>query len=246
MEDRQNPEAALGPASPSTISDQEMIPGQSSRRIAADRLPTPSERMGIPARVGDLMADVEGGLRFVHQMEVQGRVEQTQLAIETAALADLLIAKGLISSREYDERKRLAAAEQERRDVGKVFPMLAESVDKYTVASPDIPCLELLPICKGACCHLQFSLSLQDLDEGVARWNYAVPYQIRQNPQTGKCVHFVNSKGCGIYHNRPAICRSYDCRDDKRIWKDFERRILADGIGKLAPEATPSEPADTP
>jgi hypothetical protein len=31
-----------------------------------------------------------------------------------------------------------------------------------------------------------------------------------------------------VHGQRPEACRVYDCRNDKRIWKDFEKRILAD------------------
>src|SRR6185503_8215789 len=37
--------------------------------------------------------EVEAGLRFIHLMEVQGRMESRALAVETSALVDLLIAK---------------------------------------------------------------------------------------------------------------------------------------------------------
>jgi hypothetical protein len=30
-----------------------------------------------------------------------------------------------------------------------------------------------------------------------------------------------------VYEHRPAICRTYDCRKDPRIWIDFEKRIPA-------------------
>jgi Fe-S-cluster containining protein len=168
-------------------------------------------------------------------MEVQGRVEQTQLAVETSALVDLLVAKGVISAREFTERVQMAAPVQAKREEGLAFPMLGEMIDKYQIETPDIPCAELLPICRAACCNLTFSLTLQDLDEGVVRWNYALPYRVRQLPESGKCIHFVTGKGCSIYERRPAVCRSYDCRQDKRIWKDYENRIPSDTLANLAP-----------
>jgi hypothetical protein len=30
---------------------------------------------------------------------------------------------------------------------------------------------------------------------------------------------------CTVHAHRPRVCRKYDCRDDKRIWLDYARRI---------------------
>ena len=231
----------LGESKPQEASSASAWDGSSATGAAAattsatDALLTVSDWLALRDSLSELTLEVENGLRFVHQMEVQGRIEQSQLAVETSTLVDLLIAKGVISAREFNERTQMAAAEQEKREVGRSYPMLGDVVDKYQTESPDIPCAELLPLCRAACCNLAFSLSLQDLDEGVVRWNYAVPYQIRQNPETGKCNHFVTDKGCSIYECRPAVCRSYDCRNDERIWKDYEKRIPADTLANLAP-----------
>jgi Fe-S-cluster containining protein len=51
-------------------------------------------------------------------------------------------------------------------------------------------------------------------------------------------VHFDRESGrCLVYENRPATCRVFDCRDDKRIWTDFEKRIPAPKEGDPAQEA---------
>ena len=103
---------------------------------------------------------------------------------------------------------------------------IADIPDKYALEEPDIDCAALLPLCKARCCTMAFPLSRQDLDERVVRWDYGQPYTIARNT-TGYCVH--NSAGkCEVYDKRPGVCRSYDCRQDKRIWKDFEKRIPAD------------------
>ena len=178
--------------------------------------------------------EVEAGLRFIHLMEVQGRMESRALAVETSALVDLLIAKGVISARELDERKQIARSQQEERDARTVLPLLGEPVDKYAVTTPDIPCSENLPLCRAACCRMVFYLTRQDLDEGAVRWEYAQPYRIRQTE--GTCVHFDRScPGCSIYAQRPAVCRSYDCRTDKRVWEDYDKRIPAAAVQALPP-----------
>ena len=73
---------------------------------------------------------------------------------------------------------------------------------------------------------MRFALSQQDLDEGIVRWDADEPYLIAH--AGGVCVHLDEREGCMVYEARPRPCRVYDCRQDRRIWKDFERRILAD------------------
>lgn len=108
---------------------------------------------------------------------------------------------------------------------------------KYETASAPVPCAELIPLCGGRCCTLSFSLSTEDLDEGVIRWDYGQPYLIRQRSSDGYCVHSdPNSRACTVHHYRPRVCRSYDCRKDKRVWIDFEQRIAAP-----MPEAMPED-----
>lgn len=100
--------------------------------------------------------------------------------------------------------------------------------DKYATPSPDVPCAELIPLCHGRCCTLTFSLSPADLDEGVIRWDYGQPYLIAQRASDGYCVHSEpTSRGCTVHSMRPRVCRTYDCRDDQRIWRDYAARIVA-------------------
>jgi len=70
-----------------------------------------------------------------------------------------------------------------------------------------------------------FPLSEQDIHEGVVRWQLDRPYLNLQNSD-GYCVHCTTgSRTCGVYVNRPGVCRTYDCRKDTRIWVDFEARV---------------------
>ncbi len=83
-------------------------------------------------------------------------------------------------------------------------------------------------LCKARCCTFGFPLSFQDLDERIVKWNYEHPYKNRQRPEDGYCVHnSCDDKGCEIYDHRPSVCRTYDCREDTRIWIDFEGRVPA-------------------
>jgi Fe-S-cluster containining protein len=111
----------------------------------------------------------------------------------------------------------------------------ASGEDKYAIEPSTPPCAELMPICQARCCTLSFALSTADLDEGVVRWDYGQPYLIRQRASDGYCVHNApDTHFCSVHEQRPRICRRYDCRNDSRIWSDFENRVLA----PPSPEAT--------
>jgi Putative zinc- or iron-chelating domain len=101
---------------------------------------------------------------------------------------------------------------------------LSVVTDKRAVASPDVDCASLVALCKVRCCRtLDVELSREDLDDGL-RWEIEAPYLLARG--SDGCTYLAES-GCTVYERRPAICRSYDCRQDPRIWVDFENRIPA-------------------
>lgn len=96
--------------------------------------------------------------------------------------------------------------------------------DKHSVANAEVDCASIISICKMRCCRaLDIELSRQDLADGL-RWEIEAPYLLARDAH-GCC--YLGEAGCTVYERRPATCRSYDCRQDDRIWLDFERRILA-------------------
>lgn len=109
---------------------------------------------------------------------------------------------------------------------------LAVYVDKYEVQNADIDCGARIHLCYGRCCTLRFELTTQDLDDGI-RFEVDRPYEIRHEADA-YCTHYDREHGyCGTYENRPATCRIYTCKTDKRIWIDFEKMIpqpLREGI----------------
>jgi len=119
--------------------------------------------------------------------------------------------------------------------------------DKYETASPDVPCDELIPLCGGRCCTLSFALSTADLDEGVIRWDYGQPYLIRQRASDGYCVHNdPDGRACTVHAFRPRVCRAYDCRNDPRVWIDYEQRIIAPLPSRAEPHPEAAEASSSP
>jgi len=173
--------------------------------------------------------EVEGGLRHLHVMEMQTKLDLADATARVLALTEELIARGVVSMRAIEQRMdRVRAAENER-TAEQATVQVAPMVDKYQVTDlPDIDCASLVPLCKGRCCRLSFPLSFQDLDEQIVRFDYAMPYLIRQG-EDGYCTHSdPGARRCRVYQARPVTCRTYDCRKDARIWKDFANKVPAE------------------
>ena len=170
--------------------------------------------------------EVERGLQFTHVMMSVNQDQGNEAVAYVQALADVLVEKGILKQEELEEP--LQKAREEVAQVLMPRVRLADMGDKYAEGqSVEIDCFARLPLCHARCCTFKFFLTKQDLDEGVARWDYGNPYWIKQKAD-GYCVHSdPQTRGCTIHGKRPHICRQYDCRNDKRVWIDFEKRIPA-------------------
>jgi hypothetical protein len=193
-------------------------------------------------------ADFERALRFLNLSDLELRDTVLRLAAQVVALTDELVrridkvepepAEPNTPAREPTETVEVAVVEAvpetlakiraaEARDTGRVWIEI-DHEDKYQAAGVEIPCGELMHLCHGRCCKMQFPLSTFDLDEGVIRWDYGQPYMIRQRASDGFCVHNdPDTHACTVHAKRPLVCRKYDCRNDVRVWTDFENRIPA-------------------
>ena len=178
-----------------------------------------------------LRADMDEGLRFLHTMTMQTKAIVIDTATKVTALIQQLIAEGKVGSDTLNARFKELKPQAEERDLQLYHIRVGDNVDKYKVADvPLIDCASIIPICQARCCKLTVFLSFQDLDEGKLKWDYGAPYILRRRAADGYCVHNEvtgNTRTCGAYHERPVACRAFDCRQDKRIWLDFEKRILA-------------------
>lgn len=183
-------------------------------------------------------AELERALRRAHLEVTELRDQLTELAAQVVALTRAGDEPAILAATAtYADALRAADEEAPglRLEIGNGF------VDKYELPGLDIPCLELLPLCQARCCTLRFCLSTQDLDEGVARWDYGRPY-VNLARDDGYCHHNGSDFGCTIYEQRPAPCRRFDCRHDDRIWADYERRIPASDEARARALAEPMAP----
>jgi len=180
--------------------------------------------------------DLEYGLRYVHLVSEGLRREVRNGNANLYALADVLIAKGIVRPEEL-EKARTATEPLVDRSMQAIPPIqLGPNVDKHDPGlAVDVPCGSKRHACRAACCHRAFPLTAQDLQEGGIRWDLYMPYLVERRPD-GACIHLGDDLSCTIYERRPAVCRAFDCRKDRRIWDDFEGTI---------PHREPDEP-ETP
>ena len=152
-----------------------------------------------------------------------------QESAQVAALVELLVAKGLIDADELSRQRGDPESRVEAEyEVMGMKVHVGHEPDKYAMEGEgvEIDCGSRLHLCRAACCRLRFPLTPQDIREGVVQWQPDQPYMNRQR-EDGYCVHCSAGGGrCQVYEQRPAVCRRYDCRQDRRIWLDFERRIV--------------------
>lgn len=170
--------------------------------------------------------ELERALRFVNDAGSVFTRQAERALDDVNALVELLIAQGTITLKAYERRRALVDRDRDA-TLDPYRVRLHACEDKYAVEPVRIDCEARLHLCQARCCALPFDLSAQDLDEGVVRWDYAHPYRIRADA-SGRCVHNdAQTRACSIHAQRPAVCRQYDCRNDPRIWKDFEAKIPA-------------------
>ena len=177
----------------------------------------------------DLRQEIVNGLLYSH-----GRLNiNTQLFFEAQcqlnALIQLLTEKGIITAKELEEQKEIAAQKlsKEFQERGIGVMMQDPAPDKYKLKEAvRFDCANRIHLCRATCCRLSFALSGQDVEEGIVRWNLGQPYMIVHDKDC-YCSHLDReSLTCTIYEHQPVICQTYHCRDDKRIWLDFDNMVI--------------------
>ncbi|CAN5715650.1 hypothetical protein BH11MYX2_BH11MYX2_26890 [soil metagenome] len=178
--------------------------------------------------------ELEEGLRHLHRMEMQTKLRLDDVEAKLEAAAKLLHRAQIIHERSLEaeisqQRMRL---NQERR--GDATVVLGPDVDKYEVETSKVNCAERMHLCKARCCRLAVALDFKDVEDGL-RWEYSRPYEIKRDKTSGYCVYSEEkTHRCHCYDQRPAICRTYDCSTDARVWDDFEKMIPAKWMDEVA------------
>ena len=149
-------------------------------------------------------------------------VAELQQQFET--LIEIMIAMGTLRPGHAE----LIAKLRRRVEIARKAAVELSSVDdKYAVTGEPIDCESRLHLCQGRCCSFTVMLSRQDIEEGELAWEIDHPYRLPRHAD-GYCANLGREDGrCQRYEHRPATCRSYSCRNDQRVWLDFEARVPA-------------------
>jgi Fe-S-cluster containining protein len=194
----------------------------------------------------DLHQKVAEGLLYTHSRLSAGAKKTLEASSFLYALIELLNEKGLLTIEELDARKEVVAERLMKRfrENGSGVMLQDPEYDKYAFdGESEVDCAERIDVCRAVCCRLPFALSKQDIHEGIVHWELGRPYLIAHNGE-GYCEHMdAATRQCTIREHRPVPCRAYDCRQDKRVWLDYEARILNPAVERpdwpycLAPES---------
>lgn len=183
----------------------------------------------------DLRREIGEGLFYTHVRLSHNTNKTLEASGFLYALIELLEEKGLISIQELEQRKKVVAERliAQLKEKGLGVMLQDDFEDKYSFeGEAKVDCENRIQFCHAACCRLRFALSKQDVSEGVIKWDLGRPYLIAQG-KDGYCTHFERgSCRCTVREQRPVPCRGYDCRNDKRIWLDFENRIVNPNINR--------------
>lgn len=188
----------------------------------------PEHQVDTMNTAGNLRQRIADGLLYTHSRLNANTRRTREAAAYIYALVELLHDKGIIGVEELESRREALERqllEQYKAD-GQGVALQEDAQDKYAfTGGVAIDCENRVHLCKASCCRLPFALSRQDIREGVVHWDLGQPYLVEQGAD-GYCAHMErHTCNCTIYAHRPTPCRGYDCRNDQRIWLDFEQRI---------------------
>jgi len=177
----------------------------------------------VTDRLDELELQIERGNLFAHSALTEQVTRINEAAAVLNGLIGLLVQQGLIEGAELV--KIVGAVREQTVSAGQHAEVgIVARRDEPVEQEPEIDCAARLHVCKAACCRLHFALSVPEIERGgPLKWELGHPYFNRHNSD-GYCHQWDG--GCRIYDERPSPCRSYTCRDDARIWKDFDAMEL--------------------
>ncbi|MFO0748273.1 MAG: YkgJ family cysteine cluster protein [Myxococcota bacterium] len=155
------------------------------------------------------------------------QVELEQAAIVQAML-QILMAKGIVTGPEldmlYPQMHHTLAVARAQQSLGPKLSPAGLDPREPT----DLDCASHHATCGAACCSsFNVFLTPEEASSGRYVWDFTTPYRLLVDGD-GTCVYFDRERlGCSIWHDRPTSCRTFDCRDDGRVWDDYPARRLS-------------------
>jgi Fe-S-cluster containining protein len=175
----------------------------------------------------ELERQVERGSLFTHTALSENAERLTEVETILYGLIEALVTNDTVEIKAISDAA--AAVRQALEERGEtVSPGVSLRVDPEPDDSEFTPvdCAARLHVCRAVCCRLHFALTSREVESAKVRWDLGQPYRIRQDTN-GVCVHNdPETHDCGIYDDRPSVCRRYSCARDERIWSDFDNMVL--------------------
>jgi Fe-S-cluster containining protein len=173
----------------------------------------------------ELERQVELGALFSHaSLSTQAQRLNDSYALLNG-LVELLIENDLVDSRALLESVQSVRGQLEEAKQN-ISVEVAVRVDNVVPENSPVNCDERMHLCHAICCRLRWPLSAQEVENGPLKWDLARPY-FNRTAADGYCQQSdPETRHCGVYDQRPAPCQQYTCKDDKRIWKDFEGMVI--------------------
>ncbi len=208
---------AAPPEEPLTQLERQLVRGSHFTQAAMDKL------LARMSRAEAYLTEL------VRLLRANGALTEADVGAEDAAAdaadaaADAAAAPAPATAADDDSGQPSPLPEAEAVPTSKVsWPGVAFRVDPAESEPPvEVDCTARMPICHAVCCKLNFALTPPEVEAGTVKWDLGFPYMIRHE-SNGYCTHNDTGTGrCGIYADRPGLCRRYSCADDTRIWKDF-------------------------
>ena len=169
------------------------------------------------------------GLVYTHNRANANTAQVHQVCATVQAIVDLLVAGGVLDLGALDAKRKETGEDLRRQYLaqGMAVAMQEFTESKYAFRrGAEVDCQARVQLCQAACCRLPLALSKEDVREGIVRWELGQPYMIAHDSD-GYCAHFDRETHCcTIYAHRPVPCRGYDCREDERIWLDFDKGVI--------------------
>jgi Fe-S-cluster containining protein len=178
-----------------------------------------------PDPVDELALQVERASLFNHASLDRVATRASGIESKLDELVELLREKGIVTGTELAVPAPVPG-EPDGPTAGKELPAPAPAQWPSFALRAGGATAERMHVCHAVCCKLSFALSAQEVDAGKVRFDVGFPYMIRHDSD-GYCTHNDRSTGsCGVYADRPGVCRHYSCANDERIWSDFENMEL--------------------
>jgi Fe-S-cluster containining protein len=177
-------------------------------------------------KLGEIEAQMERSGLFSHTALSRQAERINEIESFLYGLIDTLNAKGLVEMDMLKEAvKRVREETISKKEHFHIGVGIRVDQEEEQAGEP-VNCQERLHIYQAVCCKLNFTLSVDEIESGTAKWDLGMPYFIRHN-KAGYCTHIDSEKKCcSIYNDRPKVCQKYSCKNDERIWKDFDKMEL--------------------